>query len=112
MNGSLIVSKMNEPAVMLEGVQCHGILDPWQVGLRHHSKWGQSPQPPQPPQPAPKVPYDIYYADTFGTMLPRSPAAAKGETPLTAKQDVDRLIAEATDAHRLASMYEGWCPWL
>jgi phosphatidylinositol kinase/protein kinase (PI-3 family) len=45
-------------------------------------------------------------------MLPRSPAAAKGETPLTAKQDVDRLIAEATDAHRLASMYEGWCPWL
>jgi hypothetical protein len=62
--------------------------------------------------PAPKVPYDIYYADTFGTMLPRSPAAAKGETPLTAKQDVDRLIAEATDAHRLASMYEGWCPWL
>tara|TARA_B110000305_G_C19405118_1_gene622289 strand:- start:1517 stop:1789 length:273 start_codon:yes stop_codon:yes gene_type:complete len=62
--------------------------------------------------PAPKVPYDIYYADTFGTGLPRSPAAAKGETPLTAKQDVDRLIAEATDAHRLASMYEGWCPWL
>ena len=61
--------------------------------------------------PAPKVPSPLW-DDTFVTMLPRSPAAAKGETPLTAKQDVDRLIAEATDARRLASMYEGWCPWL
>ena len=39
-------------------------------------------------------------------------AAAIAETPLTAKEDVDRLVAEATDARRLASMYEGWCPWL
>ena len=39
-------------------------------------------------------------------------AAAAVETPLTAKEDVDRLVAEATDARRLASMYEGWCPWL
>lgn len=58
--------------------------------------------------PAPKVPSPPTYS-TFGRHLS---LAAKGETPLTAKQDVDRLIAEATDAHRLASMYEGWCPWL
>jgi PI-3-kinase-related kinase SMG-1 len=58
--------------------------------------------------PAPKVPSPPTYS-TFGRHLS---LAAKGETPLTAKQDVDRLIAEATDARRLASMYEGWCPWL
>ena len=39
-------------------------------------------------------------------------AAAIAETPLTAKEDVDRLVAQATDPRALASMYEGWCPWL
>ena len=58
--------------------------------------------------PAPKVPSPTTY-DAFARHLS---LAAKAETPLTAKQDVDRLIAEATDARRLASMYEGWCPWL
>jgi PI-3-kinase-related kinase SMG-1 len=65
--------------------------------------------------PAPKVPSPLHtplhtHPDLPGLSYSGTPL--QNERPLTAKQDVDRLIAEATDARRLASMYEGWCPWL
>jgi phosphatidylinositol kinase/protein kinase (PI-3 family) len=28
------------------------------------------------------------------------------------KEQVDRVISEATDVGNLANMYEGWTPWL